>query len=72
MAKQLTITKEDLLSIAEAAEALDVSKAQICKYVRTGMLRRVKDSLNKNFSYIYKPDVEKFINERFYFEESND
>ena len=56
------------MTTAEVAEALDVCKAQVCKYVRTGMLRRVKDRTNKNFSYIYKPDVEKFINDRYYFE----
>ena len=68
MAKQLTITKEDLMTNAEAAEALNVCKAQINKYVKENKLRRVKDGLNKSYNYIYKPDVETILSTRFYFE----
>ena len=47
MAKQNVITEKDLITTAEAAEQLGVCKAQINKYTKEGLLRRVKDRTDK-------------------------
>lgn len=66
-----TITKKDLLTIKETREALQVSITTLQGYTKKGLLRRVRDSLDKTKVYYLKSEVDKLLNNRFYIEEIN-
>lgn len=69
MSKETIIRKEEVVSIEEACKLLgDISGTTIRRYVKDGLLRRVKDKTNRSTSYIYKPDIDTFLNSRYYFE----
>ena len=64
-----TITKKDLLTIKETQEALQVSTTTLRGYIKKGLLRRVRDSLDKTKVYYLKSEVDKLLTNRFYIEE---
>ena len=64
-----TITTKDLLTIKQTREALQVSTTTLRGYIKKGLLRRVRDSLDKTKVYYLKSEVDKLINNRFYIEE---
>ena len=66
-----TITKKDLLTIKETLEALQVSTTTLQRYIKKGLLRRVRDSLDKTKVYYLKSEVDKLLANRFYIEEIN-
>ena len=66
-----TITKKDLLTIKETLEALQVSTTTLRGYLKKGLLRRVRDSLDKTKVYYLKSEVDKLLANRFYIEELN-
>ena len=69
MSKQTIIKKEQLISKEEACKLLgDISNTTLRKFVKDKYIRRVKDKADGCVSYIFKPDVEEFINSRYYFE----
>lgn len=65
------ITKKDLLTIKETLEVLQVSITTLRGYIKKGLLRRVRDSLDKTKVYYLKSEVDKLITNRFYIEELN-
>jgi len=66
-----TITTKDLLTIKETRETLQVSTTTLRGYIKKGLLRRVRDSLDKTKVYYLKSEVDKLITNRFYIEELN-
>ena len=69
MSNHIIIRKEEVVSIEEACHLLgDICGTTLRRYVNDGLLRRVKDRTSKCKSYIYKPDIDNFLNSRFYFD----
>lgn len=68
MAKQTVIKQDELINKKEACELLNVSSTTLLKFIKNKQIRRVKDKAEGSVSYIYKPDVEEFLANRFYFE----
>ncbi len=66
-----TITTKDLLTIKETLEALQVSTTTLRGYIKKGLLRRVRDGLDKTKVYYLKSEVDKLLTNRFYIEEVN-
>ena len=66
-----TITKNDLLTIKETLEVLQVSTTTLRGYIKKGFLHKVRDTLDKTKVYYLKSEVEKLITNRFYIEEIN-
>ncbi len=69
MSKQTIIKPEQLITNEEAQKLLgDISYTTLRKFINDKYIRRVKDKTDGSSSYIYKPDIEQFIQNRFYFE----
>ena len=64
------ITEKDLLSLKDTLDVLKVSAVTLRGYNKQGLLKKVKDTLNKNKVYYLKSEVEKVVANRFYVEES--
>ena len=64
------ITEKDLLSLKDTLDVLKVSAVTLRGYNKQGLLKKVKDTLNKNKVYYLKSEVEKLVANRFYVEES--
>lgn len=68
MSKQTAIKENELITIEDAAELLNTSLTTVRKYIKSKLIRRVKDKTKLTVSYAFKPDVEQLIENRFYFE----
>ena len=69
MSKDTIIKEGEIVSLDKACQLLgDISKTTLAKYVKQKFLRRVRDRTNGNKAYIYKPDIDSFLNSRYYFE----
>ena len=62
------ITQKDLLSLKDTLDALKVSAVTLRGYNKQGLLKKVRDTLNKNKVYYLKSEVEKLLSNRFYVE----
>lgn len=69
MSKDTIINQTEIVSLDKACQLLgNISKTTLAKYVRQKYVRRVRDRTDGNRSYIYKPDIDSFMNGRYYFE----
>jgi excisionase family DNA binding protein len=50
--------REDLMTVAEAREALGVSKAKMARMIAAGELRAEPDPLDKRFKLVSREEVE--------------
>lgn len=66
-----TIIKEDVISIKEACELLDISSATLNKYIKKGFLHRIKDKVDLTKSYVLKSEVKNFLDTRYFIVEES-
>ena len=65
------IKRQDLYTTEEASQKLNIHKTELSRYVREGKLSRVKNKMNKCYSYYLKTEIDDFDRERqeeFYIE----
>ncbi len=65
------IKRQDLYTTEEASQKLNIHKNELSRYVREGKLSRVKNKMNKCYSYYLKTEIDDFDRERqeeFYIE----
>ena len=61
-----TIISEDVISIKEACELLNVSPTTLNKYIKKGFINRIKDKVDLTKSYVLKSEVKNFLDTRFF------
>ena len=61
-----TIISEDVISIKEACELLNVSPPTLNRYIKKGFLHRIKDRVDLTKSYVLKSEVKNFLDTRFF------
>ena len=61
-----TIISEDVITIKEACELLNVSPPTLNRYIKKGLLHRIKDKVNLTKSYVLKSEIKNFLDTRFF------
>ena len=67
----LKIKRQDLYTTEEASQKLKIHRTELSRYVREGKLSRVKNQINKCYSYYLKTEIDNFARgrqEEFYIE----